>query len=160
MTIEERMERLERENGRFKRGMAWMVMAGMALLIMGQALPPKVHNVVKARRFQVVRYDGELTVDIATGERGNGIIETYRPKGHKLVTIDSKVGQGFIRTYSSTGMRLVTIAGGVRGHGLINISDSSGNILISIGEHDRDGKGRVLQYDSEGMQKALWPPLR
>ena len=160
MTTDQRVERLEFQNRRLKRGMQGIVVVGFSLLILGQALPPKVHDVVKARRFQVVRYDGELTVDIKTGERGTGIIETYRPKGHKLVTIDSKVGQGLIRTYSSTGMRLVTIAGGFRGYGLINISDSSGNILISIGEHERDGKGRVFQYGSDGRPKTEWPPIR
>ena len=62
MTTEQRLERLERQNGRLKRGMIGMMVAGLSLLVMGQALPPKVHDVVKAKRFEVVGNDGRVMV--------------------------------------------------------------------------------------------------
>ena len=46
MNDEERLNRLERQNRRLKYWTIVMVLAGLALLIMGQALPPKVHELI------------------------------------------------------------------------------------------------------------------
>ena len=64
MTTEQRLKRLERQNGRLRRGMIGMAVAGLSLLVMGQALPPKVHDVVRAKKFEVVRDDGRVMVSI------------------------------------------------------------------------------------------------
>ncbi len=64
MTTEQRLERLERQNGRLKRGMIGMAVAGLSLLVMGQVLPPKVHDVVRAKKFEVVGNDGRTMVEI------------------------------------------------------------------------------------------------
>ncbi len=64
MTTDQRFERLERQNRRLKRSVIGMAVAGLSLLVMGQTLPAKVHDVVKAKKFEVVRDDGLPMVHI------------------------------------------------------------------------------------------------
>ena len=66
MTTEQRLERLERQNGRLKRGMIGMAVAGLSLLVMGQTLPPKVHDVVRAKRFKVVSDGGRTMLTLGS----------------------------------------------------------------------------------------------
>ncbi len=181
MTTEQRLERLERQNGRLKRGMIGMVVAGLSLLVMGQTLPPKVHDVVKAKKFEVVRDDGRTMVEIFSGpefgmivvrdkknpvvgigadDRGNARISLYSPKGKELAYIGAtKSGHGALGAFSLKGKELAYIGANKEGDGLVGINDSAGKRLMAIGA-DKDGEGRVFQFNRAGKTKAEWPPLR
>ena len=62
MTTEQRLERLERQNRSLRRGMIGMALVGLSLLVMGQTLPGKVYNVVKAKRFEVIGDNGRMMI--------------------------------------------------------------------------------------------------
>ena len=49
MTTEQRFERLERQNRNLRRSVIGMAVAGLSVLVMGQTLPPKVHDVVRGK---------------------------------------------------------------------------------------------------------------
>ncbi len=82
MTLEKRMERLERQNRRLKRAVIGMVAAGLSLLVMGQTLPPKVHDVVRAKKFEVVRDDGRKMIEFYSGPNF-GVLTVNGKKGGK-----------------------------------------------------------------------------
>jgi uncharacterized protein YjbI with pentapeptide repeats len=49
MTVEQRLERLERQNRGLRRAVIGVVAVGLSLLVMRQILPDRVHDVVRAR---------------------------------------------------------------------------------------------------------------
>ena len=124
MTTEQRLERLERQNRRLKRGMIGMAVVGLSLLVMGQTLPPKVHDVVKAKEFEVVSDGGRTMLTLGSSR----ISEVYH------TSIDG--GDGFFKIF-----------------------DSTGNLLIAI-TSDKNGEGRIYQFNRAGKPKDVWPPLR
>jgi hypothetical protein len=179
MTIEQRMERLERQYGRLKRGMIGMVIASLSLLVMGQALPPKVHDVVKAKKFVAVGENGRAMVSIGStrffgtvyvwakekivasmsaNDKLGGLLRTQNARGKKLVSISGlKNGGGTISTFNANGRKLVIIGSTKGGAGTVSTNDLAGRRLIAI-TSDKGGRGKVGQYNRSGKVNALWPP--
>ncbi len=83
MTRGKRLERLERQNRNLRRAVIGMAAAGLSLLVMGQTLPPKVHDVVKARKFEVIGDNGRTMVMIAS-DRDFGLIAVVNRKKKSL----------------------------------------------------------------------------
>jgi len=173
VTIEqriERIERIERQNRRLKRAVIGMAVAGLSVLVMGQTLPPKVHDVVKAREFRVVSGLGRTNVKIGTNRNckresiglgcgGNILVygKQYRGKmmpgrryftdpRHKIyqdiVTeiSEDKFGNGFITTYSNK-FRKVRIGTDGSGTGSITTYGSRFKKIVTIGG-SKSGKGK------------------
>ena len=104
MTLEQRLERLERQNRHLRRAVIGVAAVGLSLLVMVQSLPPKMYDVVKAKKFEVVRDDGRVMVGIGsrpdsdTRLRTCGVGSLFRPT--------SSSGDAY-RVKRGTGMRSI-----------------------------------------------------
>ena len=58
MDVEQRLNRLERQNQRLKKGMLAMVLAGISLLVMGQAAPLKIHRQLATQQLSITTKEG------------------------------------------------------------------------------------------------------
>jgi hypothetical protein len=68
MTIEERLERIERQNVYLRVGLGLVLLAGVALLVMGQAAPSGTVDEVRARRFALVDENGTERASLQAGK--------------------------------------------------------------------------------------------
>ncbi len=158
MTTQQRLDRLERQNGRLKRGMIGMAVAVLSLLVMGQTLPPKVHDVVRAKKFWVIGNDGRTMVRIGSDRRSGWVFVDGKKKAVVGISADDR-GNGRISLQSLKGKEVAYIGANKEGDGLVGINDSAGRRLIWVGA-DQNGEGIVVQFNRAGKQKAVWPPLR
>ncbi len=100
--------------------MVGMVLAGISLLVMGQAAPPKIHDVLRTREIQVVSAEGKILVSLMDGPLG-GVIRTYNDEGNKLVEVGSSYfgKAGKISTYNLQGSPAMVITSYPSGVGYI-----------------------------------------
>jgi len=132
---------------------------GLSLLIMGQTLPGKVYNVVKAKRFEVIGDNGRMMV-MLTSDRDFGLIAVVNSKKNPLVSIGAdNSGNGIIRTHNPKGKQLVYIGAAPHKSGLVKINNSAGKHLIRI-LSDKSGAGRIVQINRANKVNAIWPPLK
>jgi hypothetical protein len=174
MTIEQRFNRLERQNKHMKKGMIGMVLAGISLLVMAQAAPPKVHDLIRAKKIEVVSENGQKVISLhswkhggwistygtkkntlsilSADDVGGGNFVTYNSKGKDLVELSStKSGNGIISTYSAKGKGLVKITATPEGSGAISTYNSKGKELVSITSTTTDD-GSISTYDINGTK--------
>ena len=89
MTTEQRVERLERTNRRYRWGIAIVIFAAMIAGAAGAG--DDVPDVIRARKFEVVTQWGTPVVVMESwklgGRSGNGGVETFSAKGTPLVTL-------------------------------------------------------------------------
>ena len=91
MTIEERLDRLERQNHRLKGGLGLLLLTVVAVGVLGFAGQDKVLDVVKAKAFHVVGKDGTVLVKLEDTQGSGlglvGTVTTLNGKGRELVTL-------------------------------------------------------------------------
>ena len=179
MDIEQRLNRLERQNRRMKKGMIGMVVAGFSLLVMAQASPPKIHDLIRAKKIEVVSDNGRRVIlleswklggristnnkkgktlfTVSATDNGNGLIATYSSKGKKLVSITSTRGNnGAIATHNSKGKVIVDLSAAGDAGGSISTYDHNGTALIGI-KIRKNGSGAVVHYNRAGKPDRVWP---
>ncbi len=130
MTTEQRLERLDRQNGRLKRGMIGMVVASLSLLVMGQALPPKVHDVLVAKTF--VLKDG---------------------KGNERARLWSAALGPRLTFYAETGTTPESISADFTGGGLYLYARSVGGRAVLFA--DRHGMGFETSFNPNSAKKTF-----
>lgn len=119
MTIEERLERLERQNRRLKKGGSVLALALVSAVIMGQVSRQKIPRVIKARKFQVVNKRGNTMVELGS-IRPFGYVFVSNRKGKVVASISANhSGDGMIRTTDSESRPLVVITSKKNGEGYI-----------------------------------------
>jgi len=91
MTIEQRMERLELQNRRLRRAVIGVVAVGLSLLVIGANTPPKVHDLVKAKRFWVIGDDGRMKVVMASVADSGMIAVVGRSEEKPVALIETAV---------------------------------------------------------------------
>ncbi len=167
MTLEQRIEKIERTNRRLRLAVLCMVGGLFASLWFGAAsnglglLPAvtaaevqnevPVQKLIRARTIQVVGDKGQVLISLQGTERGN--LFTYNDQGQKMVTISgTAAGNGAIATYApKTGKPLVEIAD-YRSDGRIATWDSrTGKKLLQIGSDGSRGGG-VNSFDRDGKR--------
>lgn len=125
MTIEERIERLERQNRHLRLGLAGIVL-GAAAIFGGAAARQAVPEVIKAKAFQVVADDGTPLV-VLGALRGIGAVATFNGRGQELVRLGvSTVGAGTVTTRNAKGQELVKLGVFTEGTGFVAVLDPSG----------------------------------
>ncbi|MFP6871789.1 MAG: hypothetical protein VCE91_21105 [Nitrospinota bacterium] len=172
MTIEERMERLEQENRRMRRGMS--AMAAAALLIMGTANPPagarkpgaqfqgaQIHDVVRAREFRVIGGDSRVKVRLGVDQK-SGAVFVYGTDGMlEAAILGGTPGEGgTVGTYLP-GSRMLSALIGTHtgGGGGVTIFDRRGGLMMSLTSNAR-GEGKLVQYGPAGKTRDIWPRRR
>lgn len=180
MTIEYRLKRLERQNQRLQKGMIGIVMAGIALFLLGQSLPPKVPSVLKAKKIEIIGENGLAAVEIGSTKTygfiyvfgksapiaaiggdylGNGVIETIGPNGESQVKITSnRGGDGIIETRNAKGKKMISLGTIFGDGGFLGTYDKNGRPLILIAS-TTSGQGRMIQFSSNGKPVSVWPSL-
>ncbi|MEE9240217.1 MAG: hypothetical protein V3U53_03400 [bacterium] len=119
MTVEERLERLERQNRRMKKGFALLALALAGFVTMGQVSRQSVPELISAKKFYVVNDKGQTMVELGS-TRLFGYLFVSNRKGRVIATISTNhSGDGMIRTIDSKGRPLVIITSKKNGEGFI-----------------------------------------
>ena len=91
MTVEQRLERLERQNRHLKGGLGLLLLTVIVGGLMGFAGQGKLPDVVKAKAFHVVTDDGTVLVKLedsfASGLGLAGTVVTLDREGQQLVRL-------------------------------------------------------------------------
>jgi hypothetical protein len=107
MTVEQRLEQLEKRNKRLTVALTMTVVAMCAVVTMA-ATGEKYSgfDTVVARHIAVVNEAGEVVVTLGTNAIGNGLVQTQSAKGKDLVQLSTSVdGYGMVKTYQPNGKR-------------------------------------------------------
>ena len=96
MTVEKRLDRLERENRMLKGAGAVVLLALLAVAVMGASQKEAIPDVVKARAFHVIAKDGTVLVKLEDTFGRNtgfaGTVLTLNGKGQDLVALAATTG--------------------------------------------------------------------
>ena len=91
MTVDERLDRLERQNRRLKVGLASLLAAAVAAGLVGFARQDSIPDLVEARAFHVVSEDGTVRVkledSLGPGDGVGGAVTTLNSEGQILVQL-------------------------------------------------------------------------
>ena len=100
MTMEQRMDQLEKRNKRLTVALTMTVVAMAAVVTMAATGEKRGDfHIVKARHIFVTNDAGEVVVGLGVTDGGNGLIYTKSAKGKELVTLSSTVdSEGAIAT--------------------------------------------------------------
>ena len=174
LTVEQRLEKLERQAKRYRMALVLLTAALCGMLSLAATDDNRVHDVLKARRLEVVNAAGDLVVVMTSDEAGGvlGInnnagqlmaIMTSDKDGGKLV-INNNAGQpmagmgsdeagGRLLVWNNAGQPMVGMVSGEDGGSLSVLNNAGGAVVQAhaddyghgyIGVFDRKGKGRTL----------------
>jgi hypothetical protein len=151
--IEIRLQKLEATNRRYRNTIILLI-ASFATIFMAFKSPKTVPEVIQAKRFEVVDYNGKVLAMISQDD-GKGIIKTYNKEGKKLVNITYTSNQeGYIGLENGIGqetMRLSSSNDG--GGGYIGVFNPSGKRTLTIC-NDESG-GNIYVGNSNGDTRAV-----
>jgi hypothetical protein len=174
--IEERLEKLERQNRRMKlAGLGAMVIAG-AFVLMGQASGPRTPSEVRAKSFVLVDANGETRARLYMSASANGPeLTLLDAKGNERLTLygppigptlalsdaNGEVRAGLAVTsdrpwltlYDAKGNPRVVLDANSEGAGLA-LSDANGEVRAGLAVTS-DGPGLVLSDANEKPQAGL-----
>ena len=161
MTVEQRLEQLEKRNKRLTVALTMTVVA-MAAVVTVAAIGYKddrfgivtAHKVI-TRHIFVENDAGDIVVTLGVNDGGDGLVWTQSAKGKNLVELTSTVdGNGTVSTYQPNGKELVTLNSTDSG-GVVQVSNKTGEPIAQmraddygngvVGAWNRKGKGRTLE---------------
>ena len=109
MTVDERLDRLERQNRRLKTGLASFLLVAVAAGLVGFARQDSIPDLVEARAFHVVSEDGTVRVkledSLGLGYGVGGAVTTMNGEGESLVQLGAAKGVGAVWTLDPSGKR-------------------------------------------------------
>ena len=152
MTIEERIERLERANRRYR--LMFTLLGALAVCAVGISATQDhdVPDLIQAKAFEVV--DDEWNVLVRLRDLGGkGGLATYANTGDILVgmtagvTVDGKRA-GFVSTFCER-KTLVRLAVNTSGKGVVETLNGNGKTLVRLGA-SFDGVGMVTTLNGNG----------
>ena len=130
MTIEERFERLERTNRRYRWGITLVIFA--AMIVGAAAAGDDVPDVIRARKFEVVNEDGKSVVVMQSWKLG-GWVHVTGNKGNLTFSIShTDDGDGAVRMLSHKGTQLVILTATDDGNGLVHTYLAKGTPLVTL----------------------------
>ncbi len=153
LTVDERLDRLERQNRRLKAWLASLLVVAVAAGLLGFAQPDSVPDVVEARAFHVVGKDGAVLVKLedtlGTGRGLAGTITTLNGEGKQLVRLAAtENGDGGVTTMNGEGKVLVTLAA-KEGAGTVGTWNGEGKILVALMANEGAGAITTLNEEQE-----------
>ena len=149
MTVEQRLEQLEKRNKRLTVALTMTVVA-MCAVVTVAAKDDKISTFdkVKARYIAVTNEAGEIVVTLGANDAGGGLVRTMSAKGKDLVNLTSTDSGGTVKTYHPNGKPLVALTASADGDGFIETNQPNGKPLMKLGSSD-DG-GLVHVYNKTG----------
>ncbi|MFT5366574.1 MAG: hypothetical protein ACI8V2_001521 [Candidatus Latescibacterota bacterium] len=139
-TIEDRLERLERSQTRYRFITIGLLLVLIASLSMGQA--NNLDDIVC--RSLTVLQDGKVVI-------ANGTVSTYSPSGEALIVLNSTENGGVLTTYSKLGKALVKLGPNEFGNGSVASYSSSGNGLVKLSSNNY-GDGSLVTFLGSGKK--------
>ena len=133
MTIEQRLEKLEKRNKRLTVALTMMAVTICAVVTMA-ATGEKYSDfdTVTARYIAVTKDAGKIIVSLGANDGGDGMVLTQSAKGKYLVKLSSSDSGGLVYVYNKTGEFVAEMSADEYGNGL-------------VGAWNRKGKGRTLK---------------
>ena len=133
MTLEQRMKRLERQNRHLRWGFVAAAVLVVISLMMGQATPSGVPELLRAKTIEIIGDEGQVFVRLGQVS-DHGHVWTYNPHGREVLALTATVdGDGMLCTFNAEGQRLIQLAA------------------------TESGRGTIVAYGSDGQRKASWP---
>ena len=141
MTVDERLDRLERQYRWLKGGLASLVVAAVATGLLFFAPQYTIPDLVEARAFHVVGEDGTTLVK-QEGSPGGGMVSTMHGEGHVLVSLSALGGMGTVTTMNGEGQDLVSLWVTEGGNGMVKTMNGEGKEIVTL-TATGDGEGVV-----------------
>jgi len=146
-TFEQRLERLEKSQKRYRFATIGLLCLMVAGVSMGQM--NGVEDIV-CRSLRVVSVDGKTVANMGEFTEGGGFVSTYSPSGKDLVRLGATVKGGSVTTYSPSGKELVALAATVDGEGFVLTYSPSGKELVRLGSTGNGGS--VTTYSQSNKE--------
>jgi len=159
MTVEQRLDQLERRNKRLTVALTMMAVTMAAVVTMAATGLKDGHfDTVTARKILVKNGAGHIVVSVSTDEWGKSTVEAQtislkNYKGDSVVRLGSntgtQVGDGYVSTSSVNGRPLVLLGSTNVGDGaVVTRSAENGKKLVELTSNSSDGV--VLVNDNQG----------
>ena len=149
MTIEQRMDQLEKRNKRLTTALTMMAVVMCAVVTMAatgdkvgdfdtvRAKNVFVENAIMAQSVAVISGEKKLAVSLGVAGDGNGTVTTYETNGSELfgkilVDLTASPNGGLVEVFNTAGEDVVQM-----------YADDYGNGVV--GAYNRKGKGRTLK---------------
>ena len=157
MTMEQRMDQLEKRNKRLTVALTMMAVAMCAVATMAATgMKDGDFDFVTARHIYVTNDAGDIVVGLGANDSGDGLVQMLSAKGQHLVWLTSTVdGNGAVTTYQPNGKELVTLSAHDSG-GLVYVYNKTGESIAQM-RADEYGNGVVWAGNRKGMGRTLKP---
>jgi hypothetical protein len=153
MSIEQRIDCLERDNRYLKRLLIGCLLSAGAVVAMGQAARPTIPDVVRAKAFEVIDQSGRLALKL-NSDNGNGVIGIYSKKGDVLLFIGGTAESGGVLEIAKDTRPLVRLKSTENGEGAVITFDKRGEGLVEIGADRNSGEGAIFAFTRAGGVRA------
>jgi len=118
MTIEPRLEQLEKRNKRLTVALTMTVVAMAAVVTMAATGEKRgVFDMVVARTIFVKNDAGKVVVGLGANDDGDGLVETDSAKGKELVALGSNPDGGRVWVNNKTGESIASMSADEYGNG-------------------------------------------
>ena len=157
MTVEQRLDQLEKRNKRLTVALTMMAVVVCAVVTMAATGEKDGYfDTVVARHINVVNDAGDFVVTLGANDGGNGVVYTESAKGTELVRLNSTVdGYGVVATYQPNGKSLLSLSSAESvGGGQIAVFNKTGELIAGI-QADGDGNGEVWAFNRNGNGRSL-----
>jgi hypothetical protein len=178
MTIEQRMDQLEKRNKRLTVALTMTVVA-MAAVVTMAATGEKDGNfdtvtartifvknaeiqrraeigVVTARYINLKNKTGDYVVRLRANPAGDGEISTHSAKGNDLVVLSATTGgNGIVTTYQPNRKRLVELGATTGDNGRVTTYQPNGQPLLDLSGTENGGGIEVYNKTGEGIAQMV-----
>jgi hypothetical protein len=156
MTVEQRLDQLEKHNKRLTVALSMTVVAMCAVVTMAATGEKDGYfDTVVARYIRVTNDAGEIVVSLGVNDIGDGLVDTKSAKGKELVKLGATKSGGTVRTYQRNGQKLAMMGTSDNG-GLVYVFNKTGQRIAEMIADDY-GNGLVGAWNRKGEGRTLKP---
>lgn len=155
MTIEERIELLERTNRRYRLMFALFGVVAVCAVGIGAAQDTKVPGMIKAKGFVVVDDEGNHLAFLGN-DSDKGMLALLNERGRIFLSLSNdKEGTGSVTTWSEKGKRAVRLGSALNGAGRITIFNKEEVPVVDLAVN-KVGSGGISTYNKKGMRVLMF----
>ena len=152
MTIEERLDQLEKRNKRLTAALTLMPVAICAVVTVAATGDKDGHfDTVVARHIYATNDAGDLVVQLGANDEGDCLVLTRSEKGKVLVQLSTRSMGGSVTTYNRNGKELVRLSATVESEGAIATFQPNGTELVDLTANDSGGLIKVTNKTGEDI---------
>jgi antitoxin component YwqK of YwqJK toxin-antitoxin module len=155
MTIEQRLDQLEKRNKRLTVALTMMAVAMAAVVTMAATGEKRGDfDTVVAQYIGVKNDAGDIVVVLGADDDGHGLVRTRSAKGKDLVNLTStENGQGTVTTYQPNGKMLVRLGTTSGDQGEVTTFQPNGKTLVKLNGTDNGGMITVYNKTGDGISQ-------